>query len=222
MRHAIILPTFAALTLSASSASALVNPFTEDFVSDSSNWFNAAVTGPVDWSMVGGPDGGSHATTVGNFLNNGDGDMPALFRGEEGFGSSGGAFVGDWIGGGVTELSFAVRHNAPVPLTYFARFAPSFAPGANAVEFVPVLPNVWTTITVQIDPMTPFFYEGTTFGSTFSNIGRVQIGLFGLTGLAGVDQDYTFDLDKVTITPTPSAAGVLALGLVAAGSRRRR
>ena len=222
MRHAIILSTFAAITLGATGASALVVPFTEDFDADSANWFNATITGPVDWSAAGGPDGGAYATTGANFQFNGEGDMPALFRGEAGFGSSGGAFAGDWIAEGVTQFSFSVRHNAPSPLTFFARFAPSAAPGANAVEFVPVLPNVWTTITVAIDPLTPFFYEGTTFGTTFNNIGRVQIGLFGLTGVAGVDQQFTFDLDKPTITPAPSAAGLFTLAGVAFSRRRRR
>lgn len=217
-----ILP-IAALTLGiATSASATVVPFTEEFASDSANWFNAAVTGPVDWAAAGGPDGGSYATTSLSFLNNGAGDMPALFRGESGFNSSGGAFSGDWIADGVTEFSFAVRHNAPAPMTFFARFAPSFAPGANAVEFVPVLPNVWTTITVAIDPGTSFFYEGTTFNSTFSSVGRVQIGLFGLDGVAGVDQDFTFDLDKVSVAPTPNAVGLFAIAGVGAIRRRRR
>lgn len=212
----------AAISLTAASASAVVNPFTEDFTSDSANWFNAAVTGPVDWAAAGGPDGGSYATADVNFMNNGSGDMPALFRGEDSFGSSGSAFAGDWITDGVTEFSFAVRHNAPAPMTFFARFAPTFAPGANAVEFVPVIPNVWTTITVAIDPSTSFFYEGTTFESTFGSIGRVQIGLFGLTGVAGVDQDFTFDLDKVTVSPSPSAAGMLACSGLAAARRRKR
>lgn len=221
MRYAIPFSIFAALTIAATTAHAVVVPFTEDFNADSSNWFNAPITAPLDWMSSGGPDGGAYATENINFQFNGAADMPALFRGEASFGSSGGAFVGDWITAGVTEISFAVRHNAPTPMTFFARFAPSAAPGANAVEFTPVLPNVWTTITVAIDPSTPFFYEGTTFESTFGSIGRVQIGLFGLDGVAGVDQDYTFDLDKVSITPSPSAAGLLAIGGVAFVRRRR-
>jgi hypothetical protein len=221
MQAAVTLSSVAAMAFFASAASATVVPFTEDFDTDSASWFNAPVTGPVDWAPADGPDGGAYATTEGNFQFNNGSDMPALFRGEENFGSSAGAFVGDWITDGVTEFSYAVRHNAPVPLTFFARFAPSAAPGANAVEFAPVLPNVWTTITVSIDPATMFFYEGTTFASTFSNVGRVQIGLFGLDGIAGVDQAFTFDLDKPSIVPGPSAMGLLGLSGLALIRRRR-
>lgn len=222
MKHAIMLSFFTAAALATSAAQAVVVPFTEDFDTDSASWFNAAVTGPVDWAGAGGPDGGAYATTSANFQFNGAGDNPPLFRGEDSFNSSGDSFVGDWITDGVTEFSFSVRHNAPSPLTFFARFAPSGAPGANAVEFVPVLPNVWTTITVAIDPLTPFFYEGTTFASSFGNVGRVQIGLFGVGALAGVDQDFAFDLDKVTIAPAPSAAGLLTIAGIVFSRRRRQ
>jgi len=222
MKHVIMFSTVATLTLAATTAGAIVVPFTEDFDTDSANWFNAAETGPVDWSAVGGPDGGAYATTGFNFQFSNLADRPALFRGHDALNSSGDGFVGDWITSGVTEFSFTVRHDAPLPLPFFARFAPNFAPGANAVAFAPVLPNVWTTITVPINPGAFFIYEGTDFASTFSNVGRVQIGIEVPAGLNGLDQLVTFDLDKPTIVPAPPVAGLFALGGLAATTRRRR
>jgi len=214
--------TVAAATASMSSGALI--PFTEDFDTDSSNWFNAAGSAPVDWSPAGGPDGGAHASTGFNFgLSTAD-DTPVLFRAQDEFNSSAGAFEGDWISEGVTEFTFDVRHTAPEPLTFFARFSSPFNfPGATAIGFSPVFPNVWTTISIAIDPANPQFisFEGQTFGDVFSNIGHVQIGVSVSESLAGVDQTFGFDLDKPTIVPVPGAGAVLALaGLVT--MRRRR
>jgi len=221
MQHAITMASFLAVTYTATSVGAAVVPFTEDFDTDSANWFNAAVTGPVDWVSTGSIDGGAYVTTGFNFQFSNPGDNPPLFRGHDSFDSSGDAFVGNWIADGVTAFSFTVRHNAPEPVPFFARFAPNSAPGANAVAFAPVQPNVWTTITVPINPAAFFIFEGTTFESTFSSIGRVQIGMNVPDGLAGLDQLITFDLDKPTIVPAPGVAGLFGLAGLA-GLRRRR
>ncbi len=222
MRNAITLTSLLAATYFGASAAAVTLPFTEDFDSDSANWFNAAETAPVDWAPAGGPDGGAYATTGFNFQFSNEGDRPPMFRGHDALDSSGDGFVGDWITSGVTTFSFTVRHDAPMPLPFFARFAPNFAPGANAVAFAPVFPNVWTTITVPINPGAFFIYEGTDFASTFSNVGRVQIGLEVPAGLNGLDQLVTFDLDKPSLVPAPAAAGLFGIASVAFTSRRRR
>lgn len=222
MRNAITLISLVAATYFGASAAAVTVPFTEDFDTDSANWFNATETAPVDWAPTGGPDGGAHATSEFNFQFSNEGDRPALFRGHDLLNSSGDAFVGDWITSGVTTFSFAIRHDAPLPLPFFARFAPNFAPGANAVAFAPVLPNVWTTITVPINPAAFFVYEGTDFASTFGSVGRVQIGLEVPAGLNGLNLPITFDFDKPTIVPAPSSAGVLGLAALACTRRRRR
>ena len=225
MRHTIKLSMFVAFTSFAPAVSAIVLPFTEDFDANSANWFNAAVTAPVDWSAAGGPDGGAYATTGFNFQFTAANDTPVLFRAQDEFNSSGGAFEGDWITNGITEFSFAVRHNAPAPMTFFTRFAgPANFPGAVAIGFIPVFPNVWTTITIAIDPFNPQFitFEGQTFEAAFSNIGHLQVGVSVPEGFGGVDQAYTFDLDKPTITPAPSAAVLFGIAGVALARRRRR
>ena len=224
MRYAITFSCFVAITYFATAASAIVVPFTEDFDADSANWFNAAISSPVGWSSTGGPDGGAYATSDFNFQFTNTDDTPVIFRAQDEFNSSGNAFAGDWIAGGVTQFSFAVRHNAPAPLTFFARFAgPANIPGATAIGFVPALPNVWTTITIDINPFSPQFisFEGQTFEAAFGDIGHLQIGVSVPEGVGGLDQAFTFDLDKPTVIPAPSAAGLFAL-VGAAALRRRR
>ncbi|MCI0364316.1 MAG: type II secretion system GspH family protein [Phycisphaerales bacterium] len=214
-------------------AESAVVPFTENFTADAANWYNSASTAPVDWVASGGPDGSSFASTTFNFVNQTPGlpfpnNAVNLFRAQDEFNSSGGAFFGDWIGDGATEFSFWIRHNAPSAMTFFTRFAtPDNFPAWSAVEFTPVLPNTWTQISFDIFFGNPeLFFEGppptqANFNQVFSSIGHVQVGVFG--GLqAGIDQVITFDLDQPTLVPTPAGLALLGLAALASGPRRRR
>ena len=150
------------------------------------------------------------------------GAFPVLFRGQENFGpagSSGGAFIGNWIADGVTELSAFVRHDAAAPLTFFARAASSPAPGAISASLVEVPAGVWTRVTFAITPDSPqwFNFEGSDFATVLSSVARVQFGVFVPAPLAGSTAPVTFDLDGVSIVPAPSSLGLLVLAL-----RRRR
>lgn len=207
-------------------AGAAVVPFTEDFTSDSANWRDATGGAPLGWSSAGGPDGGSFASGTFNFVASVEEDTPVLLRAQGEFGSSGGAFIGNWITEGVTEFSAFVKHDAAVPLIFFTRFSSLLNfPGATAIVFAPVAPNTWTEITFAIDTLKPtqfVSFEGTDFGTVFSNIGNVQIGISVPAALAGLDQTFTFDVDKATIVPEPATAGLLAIGLCAGAVRRRR
>ncbi|MFO0831319.1 MAG: hypothetical protein U0637_05670 [Phycisphaerales bacterium] len=204
----------------AAQASALTAPYTETFDSAAANWSSGSTFTALTYQPSGGPDGSAYGTRSVSFATNPVGDIPLLFRGQSNFGSSGGNFWGDWIAGGVTSFSFSVRHNAPVPVTFFARFTPG-AVGAVALVSPPLAPNTWATFTVPIDPSTPFVYEGTTFGTVFNNINRVQVGVMVDSAIAGQAGPYTFDIDNVSIVPAPGVAGLAGLaGLVAL--RRRR
>lgn len=220
--HTALLGTLAVSTLT--TAALAVGPFTEDFNASSSNWFDAPGVSPVSWSASGGPDAGAHAATSFNFASSPLDTTPAFFRAHDEFGSSGNAFVGNYIADGITQMTYAVRHSAPAPLNFFARFAgPGNFPGAAAVEFIPVLPNTWTTITVNfIDPNPAIVYEGpaSTFNSVFSSVGHVQIGAMVPASLAMQDVTVSFDLDKVTLIPAP-ACGLLIGGLALVSRRRR-
>lgn len=206
----------------ATAASAATVPFTENFDTGPANWRESTGGANLDWNATGGPDGDAYASTPFSFGSLADGDTPALFRGHDTFDSSGDAFVGNWIGEGIDTFSVAVRHNAPLPLTLFTRFSgPANFPGAIAVNFIPVLPNTWTTVTIPINPGNPQFvtFEGGDF-STFNSIANVQVGYEVPAGFGGNPASFTFDIDRPTIVPEPTTAAALlaCLGLV----RRRR
>ncbi len=206
----------------AATAMATVVPFTEDFSADAANWRAGDEITGLDWVATGGPDGGAYASGTDNFVSAGPGDFRAPLKSSETFDSSGDALYGDWLSDGVTAVSLQVRHDAPMPLTYFARFAtPVPGQGALALNFAPVLPNTWTEIVIPISPANPQFitFEASNFNTIFSNVQRLQVALEVPAALAGLDADFTFDVDKVTLVPEPATLGLMLLGLV--GLRRR-
>lgn len=214
----------AVVATAAGAASAIDVPFVETFDTGPADWFDAAGGAPVGWSATGGIGDSGHATTTFNFVNSSDGDTPTLFRAQDEFGSSGGAFEGNWIDAGITGLSFSFRHFANEPVSAFVRFSSPFNfPGAIAVSFVPAAPGVWQDVFIPIAPDGPNFvsFEGSDFETVFSNIGHVQIGVNVSSTLAGTDADFRFDIDNVAIVPTPATAGLLAVGGLAAARRRR-
>ena len=214
--------------LAISQARGATVPFTEEFVSDAADWRDITGLALVDWVAAGGPDGSSHVSTLFNFGAFSGAFDPVLFRAQEDYGvggSSGSAFVGDWIAEGISEFSVFARHSAPVPVNFFARFShPANFPGAVAAKFVPVLTDTWTKLTFDIDPLSPEFisFETTDFATVFSNIGHVQIGVTVPAALAEVDQDYVIDIDKPTIIPFASPLLMGTVGGAVLMLRRRR
>lgn len=202
---------------------AAVVPFTEDFSADNAAWKDAAGA-DLTYVAAGGPDGGSFVTGSFSFDAANANDPMTLIRGQDNFDSSADAFVGNWISDGVTQFSAWVRHDAPMPLPMFARFAtPVNFPGAAGIQFAPVLPNIWTLLTINIGPASPqIVYEGpgATFNSVFGNVGNIQIGVSVPGVLAGSSQPLTIELDKPTITPEPASLGMLAAGALMLLRRR--
>jgi len=204
-------------------------PFTEDFSADVADWADAG-SSPLSFVGTGGPDGSGYASTDFDFSSGGGagGGDAVLFRAHDEFGtsgSSGGAFVGNWIADGVREFSVFVRHNAPVPLNYFVRASGPFNfPGSTAVQFVPVIPNVWTEVTFDVSSSSSQIvtFEGTSYNAVFSNIGHVQLGVTIPAGFETNPTPFTFDLDQVTIqTPEPSTLLLAGIALVPFFSNRR-
>jgi hypothetical protein len=208
-------------------ASAAVVPFTEDFSASSANWADNSGMNVLNHVASGGPDAGAYATAPRS-LNGSAGSSVVLFRAQDEFNSSDHAFEGNWVAQGVGQFSAFVRHNAPVPLSYFTRFSDTDNfPGGTAVKFAPVLPNTWTQLRFDIRADNPEFvtFEGSSFGAVFSNIGHVQIGVSGPAALATDPTVYTFDIDKASIVMlVPEPASVLAAviaGLLVLCRRRR-
>ncbi|MHC4273478.1 MAG: hypothetical protein ACYSUR_07395 [Planctomycetota bacterium] len=216
-----LVPVLAVLGLCATGASAAVVPFTEDFDQDAAGWRDADGLSLVSWIAAGGPDGGAFASTAITVPDPLPPTGVILFRGQDEFNSSGGAFEGDWITDGVSEFSFWLRHDGPGPLDVFGRFAsPANFPGAAGLSFIPVLPGTWTEIVIDVTPTSPqIVLEGPiSYGDVFSNIGHVQVGI--LPSDLFINETITVDLDKVSITPAPG--GLLLLGLGAIAGRRRQ
>lgn len=220
MKNGVMACAVSGLILS-SVAGAAVVPFTETFSSSAANWSSGSAFTALTYVNSGGPDGSGYGSATFSFANNQVGDQPLLFRAQSNFGSSGNAFVGNWITDGVTSLSFSVRHTAGSPVSFYARFAPAAGPGAVGLFNAAATSGEWTTYTLAINPATPFIYEGTNFNSTFSNVARVQIGVLVDSGLAG-RTGLTFDVDNVSIVPAPGAALLPMAGLIAMRRRRGR
>lgn len=229
-RNSLLLVTGVGVFVSSAFASPVV-PFTEEFATGNSNWFNSVGAAPLAWNSSGGPDGSGYVEESFSFAASSAGDTPVLFRGQDEFGSSAGAFEGDYIAAGVTEFKFSVRHNAPFPLPFYARFSgPGNFPGAIAVTGGVVFPNTWTELTIPINPLNPLFvsFSGTDFATVFgasalngfAGIGHVQVGVNVSADLAGFSAPLTFDLDKPTLVPEPTTAMLLLLGSAALIRRR--
>jgi len=221
-----------------------VTSFVEDFDTDSSNWRDTTGTLSVNWSESGGAPGASpgHASVPFSFTQAGNFGA-VILRGQAPFGSSGGAFTGDWLADGVQSFSAMVRHDAPVPLTFNLRFATPFNfPGASAVRFQPVFPGQWTEISVDIataaataafqppgppigaGPGVSFVTtEGQPFSSIFSNVGNIQVGVSVPDGFENNPAFFNFDLDQVTLTvPEPASSSLVLLSsFLLLGIRRR-
>jgi hypothetical protein len=210
------------LAAAGANAAAVVVPFTEHFNSGAANWAQADGS-PAIWSPAGGPDGSGYISGSINFSNSVFNEPLAFLRGHAAQGASGGAFAGDWLASGVESFSFFIRHNGPVPIPIFTRFASPFNfPGGIALEVIPVQPDTWTQITIPIHPDNPQFitFEGSIFDAVFPNIGNIQFGVLAPRGLAGMDTTVTFDIDMVMIVPAPGSLALL--GLAALAPRRRR
>jgi hypothetical protein len=214
----------------AAPTSALTFPFTERFSTDTSNWRDSASL-PLAHVASGGSDGGGFVSTDFAFENLVAG--PALFRAQDEFGSSSGAFQGDWLAAGVGVLRAYVRHDAPVPIDFFVRLAtPGNFPGVAIELPTSVQPGVaWTLLEFDtrfsnplLTPEAPPGMEATFYNAALSNVGHVQIGVSLPTALMTDPTAYTFDLDQVSIgVPEPSSVPLMfgaLLGLVVPPARR--
>jgi hypothetical protein len=216
-----------ALASGAGAASALTVPFTEDFTTHVAGWENAT-NNPLSFVASGGSDGGSYASGTFNYFNfvGPFGSGPVTFRGQDEDNASGLAFVGDWIAGGVQTVSIWVRQNTTETLGYFLRIATSANfPGAVINSTTLVAPNTWTQVSFDIDPNSPLCTgEGVTCAQALANVAHLQFGTTAPAALTGLDQVFTLDIDKITISsvPEPTTMLLLAGGLAGLAWQSRR
>lgn len=203
------------LVASIPQASALLVPFTEDFTAGASNWLNGSSAVPT-WSAMGGVSDDGYISAPGAISAGGFGTI--VFRGNAAADASSDAFVGNWLTGGVTTFSAYVKHDAPVPLNFYARLDAGSGRAGSSVDFsVPV--GTWFQLNVPIvDAPTSFqSYGAGSFSTVFSNILNVQIALSTAQDPSTAGQTYNVSLDGVSVVPEPASSALLGLGMLAVG-----
>jgi len=217
--------TVSLLAISAICGSAMaapVSPYLETFNAGDAAWADVA-SAPVTWHSFGGPDGSPYISTTGDLATADPQNGLLLFRAEDALDSSGDAFVGDYLAGGITSFSVDVRHDSAVPVSFYVRVAPAGGPGMLFLNFAPVAAGQWTTLTFDFSTSNPgWIAEGVPSQALFDNvasgIAKVQIGAIPAAATTGI---ATFDVDNFAIVPTPASAALLGLGGVVAVRRRR-
>ncbi len=202
-----------ALALPVAPASAVTVGFTEEFTSGDSAWRgNTNSVGTLDWSSDG------YVTEVFNFqLLTPASQGPVLFRANASAGASGGAFAGDYLLNGVSEIRALVRHNAPTDMVFFARFAsaPFGFPGGILSQTVGIAAgSSFTELVFDLSPGNPNLIledPGPGYAAVFGFVGNVQFGVAMPANLAGVDANYSFDITSVEIVPEAGGLGALTL-----------
>lgn len=219
--------------LATASQAQVFNGVVEDFNDGPSNWFlDSGGFVPLAGDTTGGQDGSGVLVSTADFAVNsaaGIGDpssLNVLYRAQQFSGSSDGLLFGDYLAAGITELQFDIFQDTGTDLDFFGRLAtvgnfPGVTYSAGTAAS-----GAWTTLTVDLTLFSPdlIFVEPANnpadYFATLSAVGRLQIGAVANAALAGTSTQYTFLLDNVRLVPTPGAAAVLGLGLLA-GRRRR-
>jgi hypothetical protein len=219
-----------ACALPLATASALTPPIAEPFDTGVNYWRDAALA-DLTFQPTGGADGG-FAQAQFNLVNSQGGAVGSreastmVIRGRSlavpGVGeltASDGLFFGDWLANDVGAFSVMVRHSAPEPLSFFARFAgPNNFPGVAANIAEPVEPNEWTELIVPMDlTSSQWALEGSSPAPALSNVGRIQLGFYAPTSLAGIDQNYSLDIDNVRLLAVPEPLSLITLGFAGMG-----
>jgi hypothetical protein len=213
-------------------------PYAEQFPADNANWSrdngNAI---PAVWQPNGGPFGSSHVSMDYSAFTAPNGSDHILFQARDENNSSNHNFEGNWFADGINQFSMWVRHDASVPLPFFARFTNAVgSTGVSAFRFMPVLSNTWTRVAFEIDPSNvnsmsnptgQLFVEGAPplFGQTFSNVRHIQVGFRAPTGFGAINDTFTYRLDRPAINAVPEPASVVFVGMagaIAMFGRRRR
>jgi len=212
------------LAISGSMSIAGVGSFTEDFESGANGWTQGSFVAPI-FNATGALDGSAYISSTADLNSAGPFGL-SVFRGEDGFDASGDAFVGNYLTSGINHVSFDFRHNAGEDLDVALRVAGS----SNFPGFGVELPSFiasdqWVTLEFDLDFSNPLLtLEGPPtedfYNSVMEAVGNLQVSVARPDGL-DTPLVVDFDLDNVTVTPTPSSLALLTLGGLV-GLRRRR
>ncbi|MFK7760336.1 MAG: PEP-CTERM sorting domain-containing protein [Phycisphaerales bacterium] len=219
-----LIPLTATVAGLSMSAAASVVPFTETFSNDVSNW-TAGSDAPLTFVESGALDGSSYATGSADLNTAGPFGL-TLLRGEASTNASDGAFVGNYLTGGINRLEFDFRHDAGQDLNIALRVStPMNFPGFAVELNESVASGEWVTLSFDLFFGNPLItFEGPpspmAFNGVMENVGNLQISANRPDGLS-TPLNINFDLDNVRIVPAPSALAMLGLGGLVATRRRR-
>lgn len=199
--------------IATTSALAMEN-YTETFATNAANWQTN-----LEWHASGGPagDGDGYVSATGiSFSGKSPNGFYVIARGNESYGSSGGAFAGNWITSGVYQISMDVRHDVPQPIRIGIRIAKNNHPAVaiSPSELIP--PGEWTTIRVPVTSNATGYldynFEGSNFATVFSGINSIQPMLYipGEYTSPGDTNLFTIDIDNVSISIAGSSEPVSA------------
>lgn len=212
------------IAATAGTATAGVTSFTETFESGANGWMQGSFTMP-NHTPAGALDGSAYISSTADLNSAGPFGLTVL-RGQNDFNASGGAFAGDYLAGGINQISFDFRHNAGIDLGIALRVASP----ANFPAFAIELPGLvasdeWVTLTFDLDFSNPLLtIEGAPslefFNMIMSDIGNLQVSADRPDGLDS-PMVVGFDFDNVSIVPAPSALALLSVGGLMSTRRRR-
>lgn len=207
MKRAKSIQILAAMALCTAGTSAwALGDFTETFSADHANWRYPNGAANLEWSANGGPTGigdGYVSATGVSFNGKSDGQFFVVIRGNEAYGSSGGAFAGNWRTSGVYQFSIDVRHDVAVPTRIGVRLAKGNHPAVaiSPADLVP--PGVWTRINIPVSPSAAGYldynFEGSNFSNVFSLINSIQPMFYTPAGYGSDTNTYTLDIDNPTL-----------------------
>ena len=218
-----------ALFVATTKATALIVPYTEGFSTGASNWLNG-VSAAADWSPSGGVSDSAYISyTAPTFTSGSSSPFPPfpppfqlMFRANTN--ASGGAFVGDWLGGGVSSFSVTARHNYESTLHLYSRLASVGGAGASLAfnNAFAMAPNTWTTINIPIVESDPPFvgYGSGNFNTVFTNMRVLQLGLYLPTNTEFTN--LRMDIATASVVPEPGTVGLVSSALAVLALLRRR
>lgn len=195
-----------------------VSPFTETFDGGLSG-FSAGTGAPAAFVE----NGNAFASNTLTLTEGGFGAITFLAANASN-NPSGGAFIGDYAGSGITTVSFDVRHNADIPLTFALRLAVA-ANSPAVIVFSPLVvasSDDFTSLTFELDSSSDLFVPAGPPGTAdlvLGAVGNLQLLVNVPDGAGGTT--VTIDADNVSIIPAPGV-GALAIGFGLAAARRRR
>ena len=205
-----------------------VSPFTETFESGANGWLMGTFAAPTV-SASGALDGSAYVSSSADLNSAGTFGL-TVFRGHDDFDASGDAFVGDYLAGGITTISFDFRHDAGIDLGVALRVATSANTPGFAVEQAGMIASgQWVHLEYELSPFNPLWTpEGggpgfdpvAFFESVMGSVGNIQISVDRPDGLT-TPLVVGFDFDNIAITPAPGTAGLVGLGGVLMMRRRR-